>query len=88
VDKLKLAGQNLAEFSTLALSMHLHHRQLGIHRLLKARTAYFFWLSSSVACQCLAVAPQSSAKHQFYSADYYITLNPICVAPRASKKFF
>jgi hypothetical protein len=83
MDKIKLAGQNLAEFSTLALSMHLHHRQLGIPRLLKARTAYFFWLSNYLACQCLAVVPQSGAKHQFYSTDYYMTLNPICVAPRA-----
>jgi hypothetical protein len=32
------------------------------------------------------VAPQSGAKDLFYSAVYYSTLNPICVALRASKK--
>jgi hypothetical protein len=43
-----------------------------------------FWLSSYVASQDLAMAPQSSAKDQFYCTVYYITLNPIC----ATQSFF
>jgi hypothetical protein len=44
-----------------------------------------FWLSSYVANQCLAVAPQSGAKQKFYCTVYYITLNSNCEAQRASK---
>jgi len=43
-----------------------------------ARPACLFWLSDYVAYHCLAVAPQSSAKDQFYSIAHYITLNQIC----------
>jgi hypothetical protein len=42
-------------------------------------------LSSYVAGHSLAVAVQSSAKGQFYSTIYYITLNQIFAAPRVSK---
>jgi len=42
-------------------------------------------LSSYVASHRLAVATQSGAKDQFYGTVYYITLNPICVAPKVSK---
>jgi hypothetical protein len=45
-----------------------------------------FWLSSNVASHHLAVVPQSSAKDQFYTKIYYITLNPSCISQRVSKK--
>jgi hypothetical protein len=48
--------------------------------------ACLFWLSTYVACHHLAKATDSSAKDQFYSTVYYIYLNQICVAQRASKK--
>jgi hypothetical protein len=44
-----------------------------------------FWLSSYVACHCLAVASQSGAKQNFYCTVYYIALNSNWVAHRASK---
>ncbi len=44
-----------------------------------------FWLHSHAACYHLAVAPQLGVKDQFYRTLYYITLDPICVAQRASK---
>jgi hypothetical protein len=44
-----------------------------------------FWLRSYVTSHHLVALPQSSAKHQFYSAVCYITLLPICVAQRISK---
>jgi hypothetical protein len=40
---------------------------------------------SCVTHHHLAVVPQSSAKYQFYFTVYYITLNPKCLAQRASK---
>jgi hypothetical protein len=43
------------------------------------------WLSSYVASHHLLAAPQSGAKDLFYSAAYYIALNPIFVAQRMSK---
>jgi hypothetical protein len=43
-----------------------------------------FWLSSYVASQYLAVAPQSGAKDQFYYIVHYIILNSNCEAKRAS----
>jgi hypothetical protein len=42
-------------------------------------------LPSYVTIHHLAVAPQSSAKDQFYSTVYSITLKPICVAQKVSK---
>jgi hypothetical protein len=42
-------------------------------------------LSSYVARHHLAVAPQSSAKDQFYTSVYNITLNTICVIQIVSK---
>jgi hypothetical protein len=42
-------------------------------------------LSSYVASHCLAVAPQTGAKDQFYCSVYYITFNSNCGAQRASK---
>jgi hypothetical protein len=44
-----------------------------------------FWLSSYVASHCLAVAPHSGAKQNFYCSIYYITLNSNCEAQRAYK---
>ncbi len=44
-----------------------------------------FWFSSYVGSHHLAVAPQSSAKDEFYSTLYYITLNPNCVSQRVPK---
>jgi hypothetical protein len=44
-----------------------------------------FWLSSYVTSDCLAVAPQSGAKQNFYCTVYYTTLNSNCEAQRASK---
>jgi hypothetical protein len=41
-----------------------------------------FWLSIYA---CLAVAPHSGAKEQFYCTVYYITLNSNCEVQRASK---
>jgi hypothetical protein len=60
-------------------------RQLKIDRLLISCLSALFWLSCYVASHHLAVAPQSSVKYQFYSTLYYITLNPIWLAQRASK---
>jgi hypothetical protein len=45
-----------------------------------------FWLSSYDNSHHLVVAPQSGAKDQFYNNVKYITLNPNCVAQRASKE--
>jgi hypothetical protein len=42
-------------------------------------------LSSYVASRCLALAPQSDAKQNFYCTVYYITFNSNCEAQRASK---
>jgi len=60
-------------------------RQLKIDRLLISCLSALFWLICYVASHHLAVAPQSSVKDQFYSTLYYITLNPIWLAQRASK---
>jgi hypothetical protein len=43
-----------------------------------------FWLSSYVASHCLAAAPQSGAKQNFYCTVYNVTLNLNCEAQRAS----
>jgi hypothetical protein len=43
-------------------------------------------LSSYVASHCLAVAPQSGAKDQFYCTVYYITLNLNREAQKVTKK--
>jgi hypothetical protein len=43
-------------------------------------------LSSYVASHCLAVAPQSDVREQFYTSVHDITLNLICVAQKVSKK--
>jgi hypothetical protein len=42
-------------------------------------------LGDYVASHCLAVAPQSDAKQNFYCPVYYTTLNSNCEAQRASK---
>jgi hypothetical protein len=44
-----------------------------------------FWLSSYVASHCLAMAPQSGPKGNFYCTVYYITLNLNCEAQIACK---
>jgi hypothetical protein len=43
-------------------------------------------MSSYVASDHLAVAPESGAKYQFYHTVYYSTLNSKCEAQRVSKK--
>jgi hypothetical protein len=44
------------------------------------------FLSSNITSHCLAVAPQSGAKQNFYCTINYKTLNSNCVAQRAFKK--
>ncbi len=40
---------------------------------------------ASLASHCIAYAPQSGAKEQFYCIAYYITSNSDCEAHRVSK---
>jgi hypothetical protein len=58
-----------------------------MHRLLigTACLPALLCLSSYVASHCLAVVTQSGAKQNFYFTVYYITLNLISEARRASK---
>jgi hypothetical protein len=85
---VKLSPQPAQKFSISDIAKALH-TQINIDRLLTgtAQPTYdgvVWWSSYLAAHHHRAVVPQFGAKDQFYSTVYKITLNPICVAQKAS----